>query len=244
MRHFCLAATLLSIGPAFFCSRAVASIELTSTFSSGIYDGGTSPGFFNYYIGYSFPSTPSERRNYFIFDLAGVTTPVASATFKLFLPGGPLLPLGFISSDPTEDYRISGSGFSWTAFAEAFGGTASPAMLSAMFGTMGTGPAYGLTTISAADGGSDIVMTLSPAAIMAINASLGDHFLITGRLPDIHPSMPGMPPSELVFAYTDIPHPLMPFPRLELTFVPSPGAGGPLAVAGVLMLLRRRRSQV
>lgn len=52
---------------------------------------------------------------------------------------------------------------------------------------------------------------------------LGSMFLVTGRLSDIHPAMPGMPPSELVFAYTDIPHPLMPLPRLELTLV-SPSA--------------------
>lgn len=237
-----LIAMVLCSGPAVFSSHAAATIEISSSFSGGIYDGATTPGFFNYYIGYSIPSTPSERRNYFIFDLAGVTTPVMSAKFKLFLPGGPTLPLGYISSEPTEDYRISGSGFHWTSFVGAFGGLATPPMLSAMFGTMGTGPAYGLTTISAADGGTDIVMDLSHAAIMDINASLGDHFLITGRLPDIHPSTPGMPPSELVFAYTDIPHPLMPLPRLELTFVPSPGAAGVLAVAiGVTAAQRRRR---
>jgi hypothetical protein len=225
--------------------EATATVEVSSTFSSGIYaDGSTTPGFFNYYVGYSVPSTPIERRNYFIFDLDGVATPVASATLKLFLPGGPSLPSGFISSEATEDYRISGSAFPWTAFAEAFGGTATSPMLAAMFGTMGADAAYGLTTISGGDSGTDIEIELSAAAILDINASLGSKFLITGRLPDIHPATPGMPPSELVFAYTDIPHPFIPLPRLELTFVPAPGSAAALmAVCGMVSVRRRRGSR-
>lgn len=220
---------------------ATASMEIASTFSGGIHaDGSTTPGFFNYYVGYSIPPTPVERRNYFIFDLDGVTTPVVSATFKLFLPGASM-PSGFISSDPTEDYRISGSAFPWMAYVGAFGGTAPPPMLAAMFGTMGTGSAYGLTTISGDDSGTDIEIELSAAAIMDINASLGSKFLITGHLPDIHPSMPGMPPSELVFAYTDIPHPFIPLPRLELTFVPGPVGVAPFAVVCGVLAVRRRR---
>lgn len=223
---------------------AAGSVEIPSTFSGGIHaDGSTTPGFFNYFVGYSVPSTPIERRNYFIFDLGGVTTPVASATLKLFLPGGPSMASGFISSEPTEDYRVSGSPFPWMAYADAFGGTAPTPLLGAMFGTMGVGPAYGLTTISVDDGGTDIEIDLSTAAILGINASLGSKFLVTGRLPDIHPAAPGAPPSELVFAYTDIPDPLIPFPRLELTFVPAPGACAPLGVAGVLSIRRRRSSR-
>lgn len=244
MRNPTASVLAIFVGIGVAAPRALASTEISSTFSSGIYEGGgTSPGFLNYYIGYSFPSSLSERRNYFIFDLTGVSGPVVSASLKLYLPGPPDLPLGFISSDPTEDYRISGSAFPWTAFAEAFGGTATPPMLSAMFGTMGTGPAYGLTTISAASGGADVIIDLSPEAIMDINAALASdpHFLITGRLPDIHPDMPGMPPSELVFAYTDIPHPLMPFPRLELVTVPAPGAWIPLAGLGAAALAPRGR---
>jgi hypothetical protein len=218
--------------------------DLLSTFSGGIHaDGTTTPGFFNYYVGYSVPSTPIERRNYFIFDMAGLTTPVVSAKLKLFLPGGPSMASGFISSEPTEDYRISGSAFPWTAYADAFSGTAPPPLLGAMFGTMGAGPAYGLTTISVDDGGTDIVIDLSAAAIIDINASLGSKFLVTGRLPDIHPAAPGTPPSELVFAYTDIPDPLIPFPRLELTLVPAPGTCIPLAAVASVALWRRRRQR-
>ncbi len=241
-RHRVLGTGLLTFAALTITATPARAVEISSTFSGGIFDGATTPGFFNYYVGYSFPSSPSERRNYFIFDLSAITMPVASAAIKLYLPGPPLLPAGYVSSDPTEDYRISGSSFPWTAFADAFGGVATPPALSAMFATMGTGPAYGLTTVSGDDAGTDIVIDLSAAAITDLNAALGGHFLVTGRLTDLHPSMPGMPPSELVFAYTDLPHPLMPFPRLELTFIPSPGVAALPAVVGITLLTRRRRA--
>ncbi|MBX3317044.1 MAG: hypothetical protein KF902_09315 [Phycisphaeraceae bacterium] len=217
-------------------------IEVSSSFSGGIYDGGlTTPGFFNYYVGYSFPSSPPERRNFFIFDLSDIDTPVTGARIKLFLPGGPTLPSGYISSDPVEFYRVSGSAFPWTAYVEAFGGTATGPMLSAMFSTMGgSASAYGVVGISIDDSGTDIIIELGGSAIADINAALGSAFLVTGRLTDIHPGAPGMPPSELVFAYTDIPHPLMPLPRLELDIIPAPHSILPLLP---LILAPRRRTR-
>ncbi len=224
-------------------THPASAVEVSSTFSGGLYASGTTtPGFMNYYVGYAVPSTPIERRNYFIFDLTGVSGEVASASLKLYLPGGSM-PSGYISSDATEDYRISGSAFAWTAFAEAFGGTAPPPMLAAMFGTMGVGPAYGVTTLSIDSGGMDVVIDLSPAAISAINLSLGSHFLVTGRLTDLHPLMPGTPPAELAFAYTDIPSATIPMPRLEMVMVPGPG-GGVLIVIAVVCGVRRRRHDV
>lgn len=240
-----LAAVLPLVAPALIGALVTSSahaVEITSTFSGGIHaGGGTTPGFMNYYVGYAVPSTPVERRNYFIFDLADVHEPVVSATLKLYLPGGPSLPLGYISSDPTEDYRLTGSTFHWTAFASAFGGMGSPAMLDAMFGTMGDGPIYGVTVLSVDDGGTDVEIELSAAAIATINASLGSHFLVTGRLTDLHPAVPGTPPAELAFAYTDIPHPLMPMPRLELVGVPAPASAMIGLLAAGSVSTRRRR---
>ncbi len=221
------------------------SVEIESSFSGGIWEGGvTSPGLMNYFVGYSIPSTPVERRNYFLFNLADVTMPVTAARVKLFLPGGPGLPLGYVSSDPTEAYRISGSPFPWEAFYDAFHGTLGAGTLAAMFGTMGAlgSTTYGMTVVSMDDGGTDVVIELSPTAITAINAALGSFFVVTGRLTDLHPEAPGMPPSELVFAYTDIPHPLIPMPRLELDLIPSPGGAGVLALAGFIACARRRRA--
>lgn len=234
-----LAIAMLS--PCTLCAHAT-PIEVSSSFSGGIYDGGlTTPGFFNYYVGYSFPSSPPERRNFFIFDLSDIDAPVTGARIKLFLPGGPSLPSGYVSSDPVEFYRVSGSAFPWTAYVEAFGGTATAPMLSAMFATMGgSASAYGVVGISIDDSGTDIIIELGGSAIADINAALGSKFLVTGRLTDIHPGAPGMPPSELVFAYTDIPHPLMPLPRLELDIIPAPHSIVPLLP---LILAPRRRTR-
>lgn len=247
MRHPTLAGLLSALVLSAGAAHADVTIEVESSFSGGIWDGGiTAPGFMNYFVGYSFPSTPVERRNYFIFDLTTLTDPalfVTGARLKLFLPGGPSLPSGYVSSDPTETYRVSGSPAPWTAFYDAFTGAATPAMLTAMFGTMGAlGPTtYGVTVVSADDSGTDVVIELAPGAVADINAVLGAHFLITGRLTDLHPDAPGTPPSELVFAYTDIPHPLMPLPRLELDVVPAP-AGLLTLAPGLLLAGRRRRA--
>ncbi|GJQ29136.1 MAG: hypothetical protein HBSAPP03_10200 [Phycisphaerae bacterium] len=224
-------------------AKAGDTVEIESSFSGGIWSTGvTAPHFMNYFVGYSIPSTPVERRNYFLFSLADVSAEVTGARLKLFLPGGPSLPSGYVSSDPTETYRVSGSPAPWTAFYDAYSGTATPAMLSAMFGTMGAlGPTtYGLTVVSGDDSGTDIILELSPAAIADINAALGSMFVVTGRLTDLHLDAPGTPPSELVFAYTDIPHPLMPMPRLELDVVPAP-AGVLTLATGLLLAGRRRR---
>ncbi|MBX3410640.1 MAG: hypothetical protein KF859_12250 [Phycisphaeraceae bacterium] len=221
-------------------------VEIESSFSGGIWEGGiTAPHFMNYFVGYSFPSTPVERRNYFIFSLTDVSDTVTGARLKLFLPGpteaAPFLPSGYVSSDPTETYRVSGSAAPWWAFYEAFTGTATPAMLTAMFDTMGApSTEYGIVTVSPMAAGTDIVIELNAAAIGAINASLGSMFHITGRLTDIHPEAPGMPPSELLFAYTDIPHEFMAMPRLELDIIPTPSAAVPLLAALALRPRRRR----
>lgn len=210
-------------------------IVIESSFSGGIWDGGvTAPHFMNYFVGYSIPSTPVERRNYFLFNLADVDDMVVGARLKLFLPGP-----GFTSSDPTEDYRVSGSAAPWHAFYDAFTGVATPAMLEAMFDTMGApGAPYGTVTISPAEAGSDVVIELLPSALAAINASIGDMFVVTGRLTDLHIASPGIPPAELVFAHSNIPDDAMPFPRLELFMIPEP-ATAVLLMFGVAAVRRR-----
>lgn len=222
-----------------------AVVEIESTISGGIHaDGLFFPGMMNYFVGYSIPSTPIERRNWFLFDLAGVSETVVSGRLKLYLPGDHELlePSGYVSSDSHEVFRISGSPapseMFWDMFLDMGGVT--PGIAAAIFGTLGSGAPFGITTVTIDDSGRDVVIELTPTAIDALNASLGSHFVIGGRLTDIHPDAPGMPPSELVFAYTDIPHTGMPLPRLELDLIPAPSSGAVLATAGLLAARRRR----
>ncbi|MBX3362654.1 MAG: hypothetical protein KF705_14620 [Phycisphaeraceae bacterium] len=78
--------------------RAISQLpSVSSSFSGGIYDGGlTTPGFFNYYVGYSFPSSPPERRNFFIFDLSDIDAPVTGARIKLLLPAA-IAPIRYVA---------------------------------------------------------------------------------------------------------------------------------------------------
>lgn len=231
------AVVALAACPAF---ADVLSIE--STFSGGMHDDGSyAPGLMNYFVGYSIPSTPIERRNWFVFDLGGVSEPITSAKLTLYLPGDPAHPgepCGYISPDATEDYLVTTSTFHWTAFADAFAAPAPPPVIASMFDTLGTGMPFAVTTISADACGTDVVLDVTPEGLAALNAAAGDAIVVGGRLTDLL-ATPGTPPSELVFAYTDIPSPLMPFPRLEVTTVPEPGPIAALAVGAALATRRR-----
>ncbi len=227
----------LAASPAF---ADVLSIE--STFSGGMHDDGSyAPGFMNYFVGYSIPSTPIERRNWFVFDLGDVSEPIISAALKLYLPGDPDHPgepCGYISPDATEDYLVTTSTFDWTAFADVFGAPAPPSVIAPMFDTLGTGMPFAVTTVSIDGCGADVVMEVTPEGLAALNAAAGDAIVVGGRLTELL-ATPGIPPSELVFAYTDIPSPLMPFPRLEVTTIPEPASIAVLTLGAALAVRRR-----
>ncbi|MBX3402890.1 MAG: hypothetical protein KF699_05690 [Phycisphaeraceae bacterium] len=240
-----LAAALTVLG-ASTASAPGSVIEIPSSISGGIHaDGLFFESMLNYFVGYSHPSTPIERRNWFLFDLAGVGGPIVGGKLKLYLPGDHTLGevSGYLSSDPSEDYMISGTPVTPAAFWDmSLGlGVTTPAMAAAIFGTLGSGAPYGLTSINIDHSGSMVEITLTPHAIADLNASIGGHFVIGGRLLDIHPDMPDpLYPTELVFAYTTIPATGAPFPMLELEIIPAPGSAALLAIGGTLAARRRR----
>lgn len=222
-------------------------VEIDAVIASGLYDGGVHfPHHMNYFVGYSIPSAPLERRNYFVFNLVDVDKPIVSAKLKLYLPGAPELPLGYISSEPTETYRISGTPIAAEVFLAAFMGDAAvtPGVVAAMFGTLGSMPPFGVTVVSADHGGSDVVIDFTAEGITALNAALGSLIVIGGRLTDIHPEAPSTTlPSELVFAYTDVgAHPDIVFPRLELVLVPESRTLILLASSSLILLCIVRRA--
>lgn len=224
-------------------------VEVDSFIASGITPDTTGvPLSMNYNVGYYTPpgGPPVFRRNFFLFHLVGIGAPIASAKLKMYLPGPPL-PLGYISPDPVEPYRVSGTPFSPMMFFEVF--TGSPLIpvetVNLMYDSLGSElDPYGMTVIGPEMGGSDIVIDLNEAAVASLNASLGSFFVMGGRLTDIHPESPGIPPSELVFVYTDIgSHPLLTFPRLELTLVPEPTTLALLGPGALVLLARKRRNR-
>lgn len=237
----------MSLCPAATTAKAAAIVELDAVITSGFYDGGIHfPHHMNYFVGYSIPSSPVERRNFFVFNLADIEAPILGAKLKLYLPGGEAAASGYISSDPHETYRISGSPFPALGFMDAFFGKdhITPPMVEMMYGSLGSAaPSFGMTMIGPDFGGADVTIDLNAEGIAALNAALGSLVVLGGRLTDLHLDSPGMPPSELVFAYTDV-GPTVPMPRLELVMVPEPSTAalllGGLAI-GAAAFRRRQR---
>jgi hypothetical protein len=229
-------------------TNAADVIELDAVITSGFLDGGVHfPHHMNYFVGYSIPSAPIERRNYFVFNLADLEGPILSAKLKLWLPGGETMVSGYLSSDPHEEYRISGSPFPVTGFMDAFFGEPhiTPAMVEMMYDSLGAMPPYGMTLIGPDHSGTDIVIELTTEGIMALNGALGSLIVLGGRLTDLHIDDPDDDlPSELVFAYTEVGD-SVPMPRLELVVVPEPSTtwlfGVGLLVLAVVLGRKCRR---
>lgn len=232
----------------------------------------TTPGAFaNYHAGlsdgYSAPPYPdSEVRNFFVFGWADVaaayggtpTGPVVAAKLSLYNPGvGANGVDGYISVDPEETYVVSDIGPKSPADVMAhydhpfYGGPDEAGAAASVFAALGTGPVFGMATLSAADNGAYVDIPLSPGALGYLNSKLGSYLsggdpfvAFGGRVVSITSGALGGvgDPYEEVFAFT---HP-GPYgspatsaspPRLSLTFVPLPASGG-FCLLGVVWLYR------
>lgn len=224
-------------------SEARADVMTISSTLVGGYDaaGGYANtfAFQNYFTGTTATGPQMDRRSFYIFSLpAALPGPVVAATFTIrnpFLPspGGGGTP-GYFSDDPFETFRLSETPFPATAI------TASHTVPEAIsiWSTLGTGTLYGTADVGPAPGPeSDITITLSAAAVAYVNTHLGTFMVMGGQVT----TLDGSTPDELIFGYSDIPSPHMIEPSLSLTFVPTPGAMGILAMAGALGAVRRRR---
>ncbi len=224
------------------------AVEISSYLTGCFFADGTvsnSPGFQNHAVGNTFSgSTPiPERRNFFLFDVSGASSPILSAKLKLYVPkfppdGG----FGYISADPTEDYLVTSTPFTPDEIATA---GIPPAVASAMWGSFGMGSPYGLTTASIDSMGTDLVIPLSGAALIKLNeARLGSgKWAATGRLTTLAGHSPLT--DQLLFSFTDPTGAVAPataFPRLEYTVVPEPTCLAALGI-GVLAFARKRRTR-
>jgi len=76
-------------------SLSGATFDVMATQVGGFFEDGTAdnePTFQNYYVGYSTLTKTAERRNFFYFDLSGVTDTITEASFSLILPFGGFIP--------------------------------------------------------------------------------------------------------------------------------------------------------
>jgi len=203
-------------------------------------------------LGFLFsPSVAMDRKNYFVFDLTGVTTPIASASLDLYAGT-------YEGVDPSEVFDLVapadvGAAISDTSFLlsenavgpTAFDDAADPAIgvATALYGNLAGGPSTPLasTSISAADDATTLSIALDPAGVGFLNGFLGGIVVLGGSVPTAIP--PGTPQQPFGLTGPDIPggDPLT--PSLTLTFVPEPGLAPlvALALSGLAGVARRPR---
>jgi hypothetical protein len=212
------------------------------------------------------PLAMMARKNYFVFDLTGVSTPISAAVLKLYAgpsmappyPGGTH---GYESLDPMETYAIAPT----PDFAGALGDItalasgAVPAdfdmptdplvgVAAALYTKLAIGSPLAAAVLSPADDGTIVTLSFTPAGVSYLNSFLGTKVVLGGFLPTAPP--PASPPdlTQLVFAFTgpDIPSgdPLTPTLDLTLTAVPEAGSlafgAGVATIVGAVSFRRRR----
>ena len=234
MRHL-LQFLLVAILTLASVAHAATVVEIESTQVGGFYDDGTAdndPVFQNYFVGHTslagtlFP----ERRNFFIFDLsapslASLPGPILSAVLLL-----PASPAGYISMDPAEDYRLTGTPFDPMIIGDPM---ATPMVKSDIFDSLGSdmAPDYAEFTVDEdsfpllGEPAGEFVIPLSPAAVFDLNMSIGSLFAMGGRMTthDFDEL------DEIIFAFSDVISPitgsLVDKPILSLTV--EDGTGPP-----------------
>jgi hypothetical protein len=193
--------------------------------------GSHSDGNLNYIVGDprgpdgSCPSCTDDFRNFFVFDLSSVTQPIASAKLALSLPGPS--PPGFSSGDGNENYELHDVVTPTATLLNGTGGVAAHTDL-------GSGVVYGSRTMTAADNGTVVEITLNAAAITALDAATG-LIGIGGSIT----TLDALANDEYAFGWSDTPD----VSELRLTLVPEP-SGSLLCLAAIFAtIMRRSRSR-
>lgn len=114
------------------------------------------------------------RNNFFLFDLSGVSGPITSATLRVYNPNAPVsagFPYGYTSSDPTENYAVFDVSTPVANLASGYGIGSLAGQ--AIFRDLGSGQNFGMTTVSLADNGKFVEVSLNASALTALNAAVG-----------------------------------------------------------------------
>lgn len=136
--------------------------------------GAHTPTNVNYFAG----DTLSGRdfHNFFVFDLSGVTRQITAAKLALTLPSSG----GYNSQDPSETFELHDFTGSISNLVAGAGGVDA-------YSDLGTGTVYGSRTITPAESGSVIEITLNSSAVSALDAAPG-LFALGGSLTSLDPA--------------------------------------------------------
>lgn len=174
----------------------------------------------------------NDVRNFFVFNLSSVSQPIESAKLALYIYK--LIPNtgtddGYKSGDPSENYELHDVVTSLSSLIAGTGGVAA-------HNDLGTGVVYGSRTMTAADIGSVVEITLNSNAIFALNATHG-LFGIGGSIT----TLDSLPNDEYTFGHSH--ENGIPRPELRLTLVPEPSTLLLLGIAAI-SLLRYRNAKL
>jgi len=190
--------------------------------------GAAYPGNPNYAVGDSrYPGCDGncvgDARNFFVFDLSGVTLPIASANLELTMPGPS--PSGYNSPDPSENFELHDVVTSIATLMARTGGVTAAADL-------GSGVVYGSRTMTEADNGTVVEITLNSSAIAAMNSTHG-LFGIGGSVT----TLDDLPNFEYLFGVSGHTFDLS---QLRLKLVPEPSSLVLLGIGAISLLGYRK----
>ncbi|MBU0679262.1 MAG: PEP-CTERM sorting domain-containing protein [Verrucomicrobia bacterium] len=185
--------------------------------------GNHDPNYHNYIIGGSSSGHDFISNNFFVFDLSGLSAQVISAEFWIESNW-------YLSADPSETFTVYDITGSIPAIRDGSAGVAG-------FTDMQSGNAYGDISVSSADNGTMLSITLNAQAIQNINAGLGGQFAIGGTVSTLDLITPR---EEQIFGPTNPDNPADGV-DLRLTIIPEPSVLGLLIVGCGMLALRRRR---
>jgi hypothetical protein len=192
--------------------------------------------------------TPMFRKNYFVFDLSGVSSTITAAKLKLFT--------GVLeTADPFELYAMHeitdmGAALGIAADLAAstsmsdFDETTDALVIAAktLYGKLSDGPLILATAFIGHDmDGSFIEIGFTDAGVGYLNGFLGSKVVLSGLVPTAIP--PAFPQQPFGFTGPDIPagSPLTPVLDLTVTAIPEPSTALLLAAGVVCLVLRRAR---
>ncbi|MCH8967749.1 MAG: hypothetical protein IIA66_01365 [Planctomycetes bacterium] len=157
----------------------------------------------NYIVGTLDTAGGIELRNWFVFDLTAVPTPIVSAELLLDNPS-------IFSDDGFEVYQLTSTTSTPATLIAAGGGAG-------VFGSLGTGTVFSTITVyDPADDGVTLSLALNAAGIAFLNANLGGLVAFSGRVTTLDASA-----TEALFGSSDS----AAFSTdLHLTPIPAPGA--------------------
>jgi hypothetical protein len=140
--------------------------------------------------------TPIQFRNYFVFDLPNITEQILSAQLSFYNPSEAIDgEAGYLSSNPTETYQITNV---TTPLGTLQSGNVGEPQV---FADLATNTVWGSVSVSSADDGQMITITLDSAAIKALNPARGGEIALGGRILGL--PLPAQLPDRYVFGGTN-----------------------------------------